>query len=76
MTTSERRTTIPYERGWRMGAIRVRREVSADLRCAAAKAHAAGKIDEALSLHSRADDHDAISDRYISEMNSFCAVLM
>lgn len=60
--------TAAYEAGWRLGAIRIRREAADDLRRQAANAHFAGRVDEALSLHRRADEHDAVIQRYSAQI--------
>ena len=59
---------IFYSRGWRMGAIRVRREAAEDARHQACEAYNANDYDASLHLHMVADRHDAQIERYALEI--------
>jgi hypothetical protein len=62
------RTTSNYERGWRLGAIRIRREMAELVRRKACDAHLLGKIGEAYRLHDEADRHDEAIERYVRQI--------
>ena len=57
-----------YSRGWRMGAIRVRREAAEEARRQACEAYNANDYDASLHLHTVADRHEAQIDRYAEEI--------
>lgn len=59
---------LGYERGWRKGAIFIRQSEANELRKRASEAHSLGLLDEALSLHARAAQHDRVAEQRLNEI--------